>query len=214
MRVMHKNKNSQNNLLALELDAMFKTAVCFACGAVEFESSSIIELNKHWTISGDFHTNIANNIFTKHLLGMREAGELPSNINIKKIKKYVTQIPPLRCQIFSEYGIESEAVYLTSREVAEGILSKLPEELQNRLCSSVRVGKDGCISITTKKHLDWHLIMGRLPCDICGNFLKGTRGLRMHQVLFYIQTPTVLLLIITLYIHVTELNSTIIDSRT
>jgi len=38
------------------------------------------------------------------------------------------------------------------------------------------------VTLTTRAHLEWHLIMGRLRCGLCGLFAKGARGLRMHQM--------------------------------
>ena len=43
-------------------------------------------------------------------------------------------------------------------------------------------GKQGRVTLTTCAHLEWHLIMGRLRCGLCGIFTKGARGLRMHQM--------------------------------
>jgi hypothetical protein len=168
-----------------ELEAFVNIAVRLAIGTDFDTPNGMVCVNRHWKISGDFQTSIADVIFRKYLASLKSKGELPPNFNVKKSSGNKVAFPPFVCNTTSEYGVKREITYLSARDVANGIISNLPEEFYN-ICSSVNiVSREGCISISTKQHMEWHLVMGRLPCKICGGYFKGVRGLRMHQILVH-----------------------------
>jgi hypothetical protein len=93
------------------------------------------------------------------------------------------QWPPLHLKVVSDYGAERHVKYDNPRALAASIVSYIPEELRNKIIADEQiVGKAGKLVLTTKAHLEWHLVMGRLKCELCGLFCRGSRGLRMHQM--------------------------------
>ena len=105
---------------------------------------------------------------------------------------------PIKCTVVSDMGLSRAFEYKDPEALAAAVLRTLEEDsaLQGKtygkgglLASafvSTGVGKSatkGSIVVTTKRHLDWHMVHGRLPCPECGAFKKGRRGLRMHQII-------------------------------
>jgi len=62
-------------------------------------------------------------------------------------------------------------------------VAEICQDIRTKLIASIYVDITGCITICSKPHLDWHLILGRLYCFHCGFFFKGAKGLRYHQVI-------------------------------
>jgi len=91
--------------------------------------------------------------------------------------------PQMQLTTVSEFGNVKEVTYATPAELGRAIVACFDEDVRSRIIASAHVHEPrGNIVITTKPHLEWHLVMSRLPCSICGAMQKGTRGLRIHQM--------------------------------
>ena len=73
------------------------------------------------------------------------------------------------------------------KSLAESIISLVPEDAMQTLIAHAFIQegpkKSLHIVITTRAHLNWQLRMDKLHCVTCGNFFKGSRGLRTHEII-------------------------------
>jgi hypothetical protein len=124
-----------------------------------------VKIATHWSTSADFQSSCAKELFIK--------------ARCIDGKKWL----PMIVASISDLGLRRTFTYQNPTELAQSIINFMPEEGRCSLVASTFIsGKDASILIVTKRHLEWHLFGHRLPCHICGSFLKGIRGLRMHQV--------------------------------
>lgn len=144
------------------LQGLVDEAIRFTCGQehlkwINVKSSSVHPApDKAFLKRGDFETKCAYNIF----------------------KQLCQQQAALFIKTLSAYGVEK--VYRSPIEFAEAIVDNMNEEKRTTTLAHIHINSKGTIVFTTTLHLEWHLISGRLPCTICGSFLKSKRGLRMH----------------------------------
>lgn len=160
--------------LQYELNEMIKAAVLTVCGKeyvdiINGSPGSEVKVYQKWASAGDFLCTCAKTIFRRHI-GMtkqRKGG-------IRNVMEVTT---------VSEYGLETQRLYKSARELAKCIVNNFPETRRINLVADARiVDRGGHIIITTKPHLEWHMINDRLPCLECGLFYNAGQAMRMHQV--------------------------------
>jgi hypothetical protein len=117
---------------------------------------------------GDFQLYFAIEVFKQHIRAL-----------------YDTSAPkdmPLVTTITTAFGSVHERRYTSAAAIAMALIEYLTNDDRCRLLLAyARHDARGMIKFTTKAHLEWHTIMGRLPCDICGSFFNGKKGLRVHM---------------------------------
>lgn len=182
-----------------EVNSLFFEAVEICLGpsyrALAEEDGNQMLMCSAWRTSGDWQSNCCIGFFRQHVvelnkqrMHMKEMGqgddavlEPPTRRNDTTLDSF--KWPPVTVTTTSTLGLVSERTFSSPPEMAQAIIDVLPEAGRTRLIADARVtGKAGRIILTTRAHLEWHLIMGRLPCALCGLFAKGARGLRMHQM--------------------------------
>ena len=138
----------------------------------EIKFGSVVT-SAHWTVSSDYSSSVAKDIF--HKKGC-----------VRKESKSKLLYIPFSASVTSEHGLVREYTYTHPRDLAKTIVLHMDEVKRCLLVGSIHINDlDGMISIVTKTHLNWHLVHNRIPCHICSNFLKGIRGLRCHQILVH-----------------------------
>ena len=75
---------------------------------------------------------------------------------------------------------DGKASYEDVDSLARNIINKFDEENRKIHIARIDINDKGTIFFMTKLHLERSLLKGRLPCNICGKFQVGSRGLRMH----------------------------------
>ncbi|KAH9144184.1 hypothetical protein AeRB84_011864 [Aphanomyces euteiches] len=116
----------------------------------------------------DLQVFFANQVFKQHIRTLCDAS-FPKDT-------------PLRTTVTSSFGLIHEKEYATSEALAAALVDHLTELSQiQTLVADIRHDARGMIKLTTKAHLEWHTIMGRLPCSLCGLFFNGPKGLRVHR---------------------------------
>ena len=132
-----------------------------------------VSIASHWASGSDFTSTAASDIFYKQGC-------------IGKLSKGKFEFTPFKVTIVSELGLQRDYEYLHPRELAQNIIKCLDEVWRCSLVGNISVNEsNGAINIVTKTHLNWHLVHDRIPCHICSHFLKGSRGLRCHQILVH-----------------------------
>ena len=154
-----------------EVQDSFEIAVSHACGAdhvAQFREECPVRLSTNWRKYGDMTCAYAKFFFNRHM---------------QENKSRDGDVVVVTAQSISEYGRVREFTYTSPRDVAEAIISFLPEETMGTLIASVHiVDCSAVINITTAAHLQWHLDSERYPCPHCGRFCQGKYGIRTHLV--------------------------------
>ncbi|ETW08499.1 hypothetical protein H310_01065 [Aphanomyces invadans] len=114
----------------------------------------------------DLEVFFANQVFKHHIRAMHETNQ-PSDT-------------PLRVIVKTPYGLVKHEEYATTSTLAAALVEHMSEAMQP-LVADIRHDNRGMIKITTKMHLEWHTVMGRFPCSLCGLYFNGTKGLRVHR---------------------------------
>ena len=157
-------------------------AECVGSRALEYIRSrrgSVIP--GHWQSSSDFVSSCSKDIF--HWAGLTH---LRSGKDGGRSRKRKTTYDQLNVTLISEMGVVKQRSYAHPRELAESVVLALAESRREGLLAGTCVNyNDGSILLCTQVHLQWHALFERLPCLDCGSFLKGIRGLRMHQMLVH-----------------------------
>jgi hypothetical protein len=160
--------------LQTELNDMVKGAVLNVCGPEYVEivvgsPGSEVKMYQKWASAGDFICTCAKTIFRRHLGMMKQRGVETGGL--------------MEVTTVSEYGLETRRAYKNARELARCIVNNFPENNRIALVADARiVDRGGHIIITSKPHLEWHMVNDRLPCLGCGLFYNAGQAMRMHQV--------------------------------
>lgn len=161
------------------LQDMIVEAALAACGEHEYvqtylltKSGGVIETpNTAWNFGSDFITKIAVSVYSRHVsVCMKLANQQEDSETTKDT------IIPL---IVGKDLYNRRAIH-DAKELAQLIIDFIDEEKRQKVLAGVHIKWDGTIHLTTKQHLDWQSIHGKLSCPECGAFLKGIRGLRQH----------------------------------
>jgi len=196
------NEKPDTGHLHGEMNALFRGAVAEVLGeeylAVAEEDCNGMHFNVNWRAGGDYCSNLCMNLFRRHVVQLNKEGykggtkdrsercaqaqnEPPGRHNKKSWDKF--SWPVLSVTTTSALGLERTRTFTSPADLAHTLIQALPEEGRTRLLADAQVlGRQGKVVLTSRAHLEWHLIMGRLRCGLCGLFAKGARGLRMHQM--------------------------------
>ena len=79
----------------------------------------------------------------------------------------------------SDYGVERTREYGSAVEVAEALVTQLPD-VARHVVADVRVRPDGSLLFATRVHMCRQRAAGLVHCTACGGFFAGLRGLRNH----------------------------------
>ncbi|KAF0695926.1 Aste57867_13274 [Aphanomyces stellatus] len=116
----------------------------------------------------DLQVFFAVQVFKQHTRALCEAS-LPKNT-------------PLHVTVISPFGLVHDKIFVTSKALGAALVDHLMEDDHvQTLVADMRHDDRGRIKLTTKAHLEWHTIMGRLPCSLCGLYFNGAKGLRVHK---------------------------------
>ncbi|ETV89511.1 hypothetical protein H257_00764 [Aphanomyces astaci] len=114
----------------------------------------------------DLQVYFASQVFKEHIRALHETKQ-PHDT-------------PLRTTIQTPYGLVYPKEYATVTDLATALVEHLSSNT-HPLVADVRRDGRGMLKITTKAHLEWHAIMGRFPCSLCGFYFNGAKGLRVHR---------------------------------
>ena len=168
-----KEKQPKTLHLLPDINVMMRGAVLASCGEeyvhmVLNSPGSEVKAHQKWSSAGDFICTCAKTIFRRHMGMLKQQGITGSVMKVTTV---------------SEYGLRTDRIYKNARDVANSIVNCFPEHFSSTLIADVRiVDRGGHIILTTKPHLEWHIVSGRLPCVRCGLFYNEGHAMRMHQV--------------------------------
>lgn len=164
--------NRENSTAALEqVQNAFKVAIQLACG-IEYiallENETPVKLSTNWRKFGDMTCAFPKVFFTRFVKTSSTDENSEGCINVSTI---------------SAYDLKREITYTSPRQVAETIISYIPEDVMGPLIASINIiESSSVIMVTTTCHMAWHLDNDRFPCALCGRFCQGKYGIRTHQV--------------------------------
>ncbi|KAF0694338.1 Aste57867_14791 [Aphanomyces stellatus] len=131
----------------------------------------LLRLGKNPAVAGDFEVLFAIDVFKAHITALHAARAASFDL-------------PLRVTTVSSFGLVRERVYVSSAALAASLATFLLEDdMLRHVVADVRGDARGKLTLTSHAHLAWHALHGRLPCSICGAFLKGPKGIRVHQMI-------------------------------